>query len=114
MVWNQGRISIETIAKSNQQFTFFDLFTLPDPQSKKPLIFIRGNRELSLLTPQKEGLWKQSRLLTLSPIVNLAVGYQKYGWFAYIPQESGVQVRSFTLPTPVSPTKSHSSVGELQ
>jgi hypothetical protein len=99
VVWNQGRVAVETVAKSNQDFTFFDLFTQKDPQTKRPLIFVRGNRNLSLLTPQKQGIWTQHTLLTLSPIVNLAIGYQKQGWFAYIPQESGTQIRSFKLPS---------------
>ena len=51
------------------------------------------------MTPQKQGIWTQHTLLTLSPIVNLAIGYQKQGWFAYIPQESGTQIRSFKLPS---------------
>ena len=98
VVWNHGRFSVETVAKSDQEFTFFDLFNLVDPTSQKSLIFVRGNKHLSLLTPQKTGLWTQTRLLSYQPIVNLAIGYQSQGWFAYIPQETGVQVRSFTLP----------------
>ena len=95
--WNHQRPSVELLASSPKEFTFFELFVKKDKENH-PRLFARGNLGMNLITPQKVGPWHTQKLVSLPSIINASVGKTKQGWFVYIPSETQVQAVSFILP----------------
>jgi hypothetical protein len=98
LYWAKGRINVERLADSPDEFTFFDLWFRQAPNHKE-LIFAHGNQGINLIIPQSEGPWVVKQLLATVPIVNAAVAYAGQRWWAFIPSEQGTQVTPLTLPS---------------
>ncbi len=97
LYWAKGRINVERLADSADEFTFFDLWFRKAPNHQE-LIFAHGNKGINLIIPQAEGPWTVKQLLATVPIVNAAVAYAGQQWWAFIPSEKGTQVTALTLP----------------
>ena len=98
LYWSKGRINVERLADSSDEFTFFDLWYRIDPDSKRELWFAHGNKGINLIIPKAHGPWKVKRLLKTAPIVNAAIAYAGNQWWAFLPSEKGTQVKALTLP----------------
>ena len=97
--WQQGRPIVEQLATSPDEFTFFSLWSKSVPSGKRYL-FAYGNKGISLITPEKVGPWRVTRLLDSPPIVNAAIGYTALDkqWWGFTPHESGAKAHPLTLP----------------
>ena len=99
LLWQNGRTHVERLADSPDEFTFFDIWQRTDHKSKQNYIFAQGNQGINLLIPNQSGPWKVQRLLKIPPIVNTAIGYAGDQWWAFLPFETGAQVKQLKLPT---------------
>lgn len=97
--WQKGRATLEQLATSPDEFTFFELWERSDARGAS-FIFAYGNKGISLLTPTDDGPWQITRLLSTPPIVNAAVGYthSDQQWWAFTPHETEAQAHRLTLP----------------
>ena len=90
--WREGRPTVELLAASSDDFTFFELWTHPRPAATgegRELLFARGNKGIYLITPQPEGPWGVERLSKLPPVVNSALLYAEGAWWVAIPAPRG-------------------------
>ena len=101
--WIQGRPVVERLVDSPNEFTFFNSWRRLDPQSGKLMIFVQGNRQVSLVIPQNKGSWKLRTLLKTPPIVNAAIGYAGDQWWAFTPHESGAKAHRILISERVTP-----------
>jgi hypothetical protein len=98
LTWLNGRVQVERIADSHDEFTFFELWYKKNSQTGRSFIFAQGNKGINLLTPRSNGMWRVDRLLSTPPIVNAAIIYSGGQWWVALPSEKGTQVKSIKLP----------------
>lgn len=104
--WREGRASVELVAASNEDFTFFELWTHSQGSQQPPYLFARGNRALYLISPQATGPWKVSTLLTLPPVVNASVLYAEGAWWIALPiPKKEIQLQKIMHPLLDSPSQ---------
>ena len=100
--WREGRPTVELIASSKADFTFFELWTHPRPNAspeRAPLLFARGNKTLNLVTPQATGPWRVTSVASLPPVVNAAVLYAEGAWWVALPiPRQALQLKRITHP----------------
>jgi|GEM_PF-2069381 len=100
--WREGRATVELIASSKADFTFFELWTHPRPgagATRAPLLFARGNKTLNLITPQAEGPWRVTSVASLPPVVNATVLYAEGAWWVALPiPRQALQLKRITHP----------------
>ena len=95
--WKNGRAHVELLLNQNKEFTFFDLWV--DHDSKRgQLLWVRGNRFLSLIEIKAKGMWRLHPVHSLSPVVNVAVGQYQGQWYVCVPNEKETMVHDLTLP----------------
>ena len=95
--WQQGRPVVEQLASSDNEFTFFELWSRE--VKGRELIFARGNSRLSLITPTQEGPWQVTHLAPLSPVVNAAVLYSGGEWWLASPiPKTNISLTKLTHP----------------
>lgn len=98
LLWHNGRTQVERLADSLDEFTFFDMWYRTEPKSNQSYIFAQGNKGINLLIPNPNGPWQVLRLLKTPPIVNTAIGYAGNQWWAFLPFETGTQVKALKIP----------------
>lgn len=81
--WVNGRAQVEQLATSPNEFTFFELWSRRVGGRER--LFARGNKRLSLITPQARGPWKVTHLAPLSPVVNVALLHSEGRWWLASP-----------------------------
>jgi hypothetical protein len=91
--WADGKLTVETVGASPDEFTFFSLRTLDLDGDGKPELIGQGDKRVTAFQPGAAGDWPARPLATIEPVLNTAVGTDADGKpVLYVPARPNTRI----------------------